>query len=127
MPCTSQDLVASVQYDIQIQAGVRFDEGDVYFILGIDGEAVSLAGWTGKCEIRDSINGTLRLTLVTEGTDPGIVLDATPGSIYMRITHGQTAALDLRNGKGVYLLKLISPALEPTWFAWGKINLISWG
>ena len=45
----------------------------------------------------------------------------------MRITHEQTAALILRNDVGVYLLKLITPGLEPTWFAWGKVSIIRWG
>lgn len=125
MSCTSQDFVASVQYDIQLQAGVRFDETNMYFIRKIDGVAESLAGWSAECELRDSINGTLRLTLNTD--TGGIVLNAVPGSIYIRITHEQTAALALRNDKGVYLLKLINPALEPTWFAWGKVSESRWG
>ena len=125
MSCTSQDLVASVQYDIQLQAGVRFDESNLYFIRKVNGTAASLSGWTAECEIRDSINGTLRLTLDTD--TGGIVLNTTTGSVYIRITHDQTAALELKNDRGVYLLKLINTGLEPTWFAWGHVTLSRWG
>ena len=125
MACTSQDFSASVQYDIQLQAGVRFDESDAYFIRKIDGTPESLSGWTAECELRDSINGALKLTLTTE--NGGVVLDSVPGSIYIRVTHTQTTNLELRDDRGVYLLKLVDPTLEPEWFAWGKVTMLRWG
>jgi len=125
MPCTSQDITAMVQYDIQIQAGVRFDESNLYFIRKVNGVAESLYGWTAEFEIRNSINGGLCFASSTD--DGGVVLDVIPGSVYIRLTDEQTSTLEPKNGKGVYLLKLISPVLEPTWFAWGNVTVSRWG
>ena len=125
MACTSNDFSASILYDIDVRAGVRFDEKSAYFIRKVDGIPTSLAGWYASCEIRDSINGQLRLFLDT--SNGGVVLNAVDGAVYIRITHEQTAALELRDEKGVYLLKLVDTNQEPEWFAWGKVTLMRWG
>jgi hypothetical protein len=126
MTCSSIDFTAMFRYDITLQSGVRFDENNAYFVRSIDGVAESLAGWTAVCELRDSVNGTLRLTLTTE--NGGILLnDVTDGAVYLRITHDQTAALDFRDNRGVYLLRLINLSGEPSWFGWGKIAMEKWG
>jgi hypothetical protein len=118
-----------IQHDIHINKGVAFtgDDLSIEYFTGTE-EAWTLkdlTDWTGTMVLKDSLNGTTRLTLSTEDTPAGLVLGGTAGTVTPNITHAQTTALALTDNKGVYQITLYSPdpTDEPLAFAWGNVKV----
>ena len=103
-------MTTAIQYDLNIEAETTFDESDVYFVLEADGNPIDLSGFSAEMDIRERLSSPVAaLRLDTAGG--GIVLNAIPGGLYMRMTREQTAFLgQVRKNRFVYDVLLIAPS-----------------
>lgn len=126
MSCTES---LPIQEDITLIKDIAFTSDDVTFEYWTGAEGAEsledLTDWTATMIFKDSLNGTVRLTLSSEDTPAGVVLGGTAGTVAPAITHTQTGNLTLTNNKGVYQITLYSPApdAEPLALAWGNVKL----
>lgn len=90
-------------YDLEIDAGATYSVQFAY--KDANGSAINLTGYTGKCQIRTAVGGTLVLEEIP-------TINASTGVITLTFTAAETALLT--SPRYLYALEIYAAGGEPT-------------
>ena len=89
--------------------------------LDANGVAMDLTGYTGRCQLRTSIQDTVAAIDMTT-LNGGVLIDGLQGTITLYATDVQTAALD--KDTYVYDLEIIDPSTDVSRLVYGTITVV---